>query len=183
MAPLYRRSVLALGFAACCGLPLQIAASCSGGGGSPATTLGAGGTGGAGGGTSGTFSFDAGGGLLPDGCSGPDASDGGDGSTGCEGLEGGVTYAQVKPIFANCSGEICHGSWTHDNAVGVVATECCDGRFLVQPGNAAQSYILDKIGNHDTCQGTQMPPPPLSQLSDADVLTLRRWICEGAPGN
>jgi len=181
MPLLNRRSVVALALAACGVLPLPMVESCTGSGGSPASgSGGAAGTGGTGGGGSGLM-VDAGGGLFPDACSGPDASNVGDGSTGCEGVEGGVTYQQAGAILSGCTGEICHGPPTHDSIVGVPAYECCDGRAIVQPGNAAQSYLLDKIEGHDMCQGVPMPfeQPP---LSDADTLTLLRWICEGAPG-
>jgi hypothetical protein len=179
LPPLHRRSVVALALAACTILPLPLIESCGSGG--PASTTGAVGTGGAGGTSSGLFITAGAGGSVPDACSGPDATDVGDGSTGCEGIEGGVTYQQAGAVLAGCTGEICHGAWTHDTVVGVPATQCCDGRFLVQPGNAAQSYLLDKVEGHDICQGVRMPfdlPP----LTNTDTLTLVQWICEGAPG-
>ncbi len=174
---LHRQSVLALALTACALLPLPIVESCGGSGGSPASTTG---TGGAGGTTSSSFFVTGAGGSTPDACSGPDAGES-DGGTGCDGIEGGVTYEQAGAILAGCTGEICHGPWTHDTVVGVPATQCCDGRFLVQPGNAAASYLIDKASGHDMCQGARMPfdlPP----LPDAETLTLVQWICEGAPG-
>jgi hypothetical protein len=164
---------------------LLAAGSCQG---SHASSAGGAGMGGAlgtgtGGGSTGPGLFgDSGlGGASADGCGGPAADAGdGDGSTGCEGIEGGVTYKEVGTVLAGCQGETCHGAPTHDMVVGVAAYECCDGRLLVDPGNAAQSYLLDKVEGHDLCQGDRMPwmlPP----LSDADLLTIRRWICEGAP--
>ncbi len=93
-----------------------------------------------------------------------------------------MTYAQVTSILSNCTGEICHGVPTRDAMVDLPAYECCDGRFLVQPGNAAQSYLLDKVGGHDICEGAQMPFQG-TPLSAADMLTLTAWVCEGAPGN
>jgi hypothetical protein len=137
------------------------------------------------GGSTGLGFFDAGGiaWSLPDGCGGPPASDAAvDGPTGCEGIEAGVTYEEVGMILAGCQGEGCHASPTAAELVGVVAEECCDGRFLVSPGNAAQSYLLDKVEGQSLCYPGRMP---LNQtpLSDAQILTLRRWICEGAPSN
>jgi hypothetical protein len=128
-----------------------------------------------------------GGGLLwSDDAGIPDASmscsDAGDGSTGCEGIEGGATYTNDVALILgqNCNGELCHPPPVYDTLVGVVATECCDGRLVVAPGNAAQSYLLDKLEGHDLCAGGRMPlaKPP---LADEDVLTVRRWICAGAP--
>jgi len=86
----------------------------------------------------------------------------------------------VAPIFAeSCNGELCHLAPTRAALVGVKASECCDGRLLVQPGNVARSYLVQKIGGHDLCSGGQMP---LGQapLADADELAIARWICGGA---
>jgi hypothetical protein len=165
---------------ACAGAALV--GSCQGGGagaGGAATTTASGGN------DTGAGFFDAGGTAwsLPDGCGGPPASDAAsDGPTGCEGIEGGVTYHEVGIILAGCQGEGCHESPTAQDLVGIVAAECCDGRLLVAPGNAAQSYLLDKVLGQDLCYPGRMP---LNQtpLSDAEILTIRRWICEGAPGN
>ena len=117
----------------------------------------------------------------------PDAGGegGGDASNGCEGLEGGVSYASdVVHIFEGCTGEACHSapSSSHVTTVGVPAYECCNQRLVIDPGNAAQSYLLDKLEGHDLCQGVRMPfglPP----LPADEILTIRRWICEGAPDN
>jgi hypothetical protein len=107
-----------------------------------------------------------------------------DASTGCEGLEGGIDYAtQVAPILlSSCGGELCHARWTAATLVNRPATECCDGRLLTAPGNAAQSYMLNKVTGQDLCAGSQMPFGG-PYLPDADILTLQRWVCEGAPGN
>jgi len=111
----------------------------------------------------------------------PDAA--GDGSTGCEGLEGGVSYANdVAHIFAACQGEACHSAPSPATTVGVPAYECCNQRLIIDPGNAAQSYLVDKIEGHDLCMGLRMPfdlPP----LPVDEILTIRRWVCEGAPNN
>ncbi len=98
-----------------------------------------------------------------------------------------VSYtADVVPIFArNCAtGEICHqGAWDGPNAaeflVGIRASECCDGRELVQPGNPARSYLIEKLRGVDLCTGVQMPAG--GTLPSEDLATLEDWICEGAP--
>lgn len=139
----------------------------------------------------GGFFFDAGlhdGMSATDGCTPSDAgSDVADASTGCEGLAGGVHFnADIGPIFTqNCSGESCHLAPNYGSLVGVAgihASSCCDGRLLVVPGNVARSYLMDKITGHDLCSGGQMPLGKPA-LSDADMLTIRRWICEGAPND
>ena len=95
-----------------------------------------------------------------------------------------MTFTQVHAaVFHACFGEICHPPFdTQESLVGVIATECCDGRFLAAPGNAARSYVVDKIEGHDLCLNTRMPLGG-PYLSESDTLLVRRWICTGAPSN
>ncbi len=128
-------------------------------------------------------SFVSGVGTSMQTCGNGGAAGGGGGSTGCEGLEGGVSYMNdVAHILANCQGEACHASPSRATTVGVPAYECCDGRPLIDPGNANQSYLLDKIEGRDLCLGARMPfnlPP----LPASEILAIKRWVCEGAPDN
>src|SRR5439155_13272842 len=48
----------------------------------------------------------------------------------------------VLPVFAGCSGELCHAPWTYGTTVGITSTECCDRRKIVDPGNPEGSYLL-----------------------------------------
>jgi hypothetical protein len=170
---LFRRwSLLLLG---CGTLASAILASCQGGGtggnggaATQSTTTGMGA-----GGSTGALIVGSGGAMV---C-GPSANDGG---TGCEGLEGGVTLAAAQAILGGCTGEGCHLVPDLKSLVGHPVADCTDGRDYIQAGNAAKSYILDKIEGHDCCVGGRMPPNG-NYLSDADTLTIRRWICEGAP--
>lgn len=100
--------------------------------------------------------------------------------TGCEGVGGGAHFAKdVGPILAGCTGELCHLPPGRADLVGVLATECCDGRLLVAPFDAAHSYLLDKVNGTNLCYGGRMPfdEPPLGG-ADADAIV--RWICAGA---
>jgi hypothetical protein len=94
--------------------------------------------------------------------------------------------ADVVPILRTCAGEICHdGTWAGPNAytdlVGMRATECCDGRLLVSPGDPSGSYVVQKLHGVELCRGQRMPLN--SSIADADVATIEDWICEGAPHN
>jgi hypothetical protein len=172
--------------------PLVLFASCASGpaatssttttAASSSSTGSAGGNGGAGGTSlvsgSGTFTTGSGG-----GCGTSDA--GADASTGCDGLDGGVTFSgDVFPIFmASCNGEVCHNTPTYAGLVNVPAPECCDdGELFVKPGDADHSYLMNKLTGHALCYGAPMPfgEPP---LPDAEILTIRTWICEGAPND
>jgi hypothetical protein len=159
---------------------LAAAGSCAGG--PPAGGTGGAGGGGQGGGGSSSITFSTGV-TSPDAGCGDAAPAPSDGSTGCEGLDGGVSYLHdVVPIFLGCQGEGCHLSPTLGSTVGMAAYECCDGELLISPGNPNQSYLLDKIEGQDLCLGTRMPfglPP----LPASEILTIRTWICEGAPDN
>jgi hypothetical protein len=97
-----------------------------------------------------------------------------------------VSYrSDVLPILTgNCNGEVCHnGTWGGSSAadflVNARAPECCDGRFLVRPGDPDHSYLVQKLRGRDLCVGRKMPLD--RTLSDADVSTLTDWVCEGAP--
>ena len=103
--------------------------------------------------------------------------------------------AQVQPILsASCAINGCHTGaapqqgmnlstgMTYANTVNVAAAECSGGRLRVKPGDAANSYIVQKLTNVDLCSGTQMPKTG-GPLSSADIQTLSSWICEGAPNN
>ncbi len=96
-----------------------------------------------------------------------------------------VSYSKdVSPVLRACSGEICHDStWGGPNAyadlVGRAATECCDGRLLVAPGDPSRSYVVQKLRGVDLCRGGRMPA--LGSISDAAVQMIADWICEGAP--
>jgi hypothetical protein len=154
-------------------LVAAILASCQGGGGtggsgaaSTASITGSGGS-------TGAVIIGSGGAMV---C----GSSGNDGGTGCEGLEGGVSLDAAQAILVGCTGEGCHLPPDLASLVGHAVSDCPDGRDYVKPGNAAQSYILDKIEGHDCCVGGRMPPSG-NYLSAADTLTIRRWICEGAP--
>jgi hypothetical protein len=166
-------------------------ASCNGGNAAGGGSPGGGSPGGGGAaGSSSSLGFvsgvGSGMGPPPDaGCGGSDAAppDSADASTGCEGLEGGVSYANdVAHILAGCQGEECHLSPSRATLVDVPAYECCDGRLLVAPGSAAQSYLVDKIQGHDLCLGGRMPLD-LPPLPASEILAIRRWVCEGAPDN
>lgn len=165
-------------------LPVTVIANCQGGGGAPvaSTSSSAASSGGSGGST--VFFFDAGalGGMPPDGGCSDAATDASlDAPTGCEGIEGGVTWEEVGAILSGCQGEVCHSAPTYASTVDQPASECCNDRLLVDPGNAANSYLFDKVEGQDLCFGARMPfgEPP---LPDVEILTIRRWICEGAPG-
>jgi hypothetical protein len=99
----------------------------------------------------------------------------------------GVQFSRdVKPLFRNCSGEVCHtDTWGSGDPypflVGVKATECCDGRLRVAPHDPQGSYVIEKLTGRSMCRGSQMPLG--SHFDDAEIRTISDWICLGAPND
>jgi hypothetical protein len=89
---------------------------------------------------------------------------------------------QIRPLLSTCGGEFCHAVWTYDSLVGKIATECCDGRMLVAPGDPDHSYLLDKLRGHGMCRGSRMPAGGVPLAPD-QIQTISDWICEGAPNH
>ena len=88
----------------------------------------------------------------------------------------------VQPLFASCSGEVCH-EFTASGlkaSIGVAALECCTETPLIAPGFPERSYLLDKVRGTPLCGGLRMPidKPP---LGDDEIQAISDWICEGAP--
>jgi hypothetical protein len=168
-------------------------ASCSGGGAGGASgatsSTGSAGQSTSGGGSAGVGLVGSGGNTTAT-CGGPsgdagdagDAGDESDGATGCEGLDGGLPWSAIRDLFGGCAGETCHAfPWTPPQLVDQAAYECCDGRLLVAPGDPNASYLVDKLAGIPRCLGHRMPLNGPPYFTDDEMLSVRRWICGGAP--
>jgi hypothetical protein len=95
---------------------------------------------------------------------------------------------QIQPLWnAQCAG--CHavgggsagltlgGANSHLNIVNVPSTQV-SGLMLVQPGNAAQSYLFEKINCDMPQVGIRMRPG--SAMTLAQQALVRDWINQGA---
>jgi hypothetical protein len=90
----------------------------------------------------------------------------------------------VQPVFGGCTG--CHGSSGGLNLTASVSfanivnrsAAGCSGEVRVIPGNATDSYLLQKVENRHRrgCGGS------MSGMSGSQITTLRNWILDGAPG-
>lgn len=100
--------------------------------------------------------------------------------------------ADVAPILErSCSNAGCHVGATprarldltldrsYDELVGVSTVQCSDGRLLVQPGRAAESYLMQKMLGTNMCSGTLMPKSS-SPLPASELAIIGSWICRGA---
>ena len=95
--------------------------------------------------------------------------------------------ADVVPLVSNCYGEGCHGllgttTWPYATLVNQPTDECSDNRVLVKPGDATNSYLLQKLKGIDMCSGVRMPKFGAA-LADSDLQTIADWISQGALNN
>lgn len=99
-----------------------------------------------------------------------------------------VRWPEVDALFqARCSS--CHSdpNWQlnplrRDTLVGVESEQV--DRFLVRPGDAADSYLLEKLLPAYPRRELTIQPPPwsgLDPLSEDEILLVERWIIAGAP--
>jgi hypothetical protein len=66
--------------------------------------------------------------------------------------------------------------------VGVATSECGGARTLVTPGDAGQSYVMQKLLGSNLCTGSQMPKAGQS-LPANQLALISDWICQGAKNN
>ncbi len=116
------------------------------------------------------------------------------GGAGCDDLSeiaatANVDYSrQIQPLWGVCIG--CHransangggldltsgSSWAE--LVGVSSTQV-PGRLLVDPGDPASSYLMEKISCANPQVGNRMRPD--SSMSPGDQALVRDWIAQGA---
>ncbi|TMQ04863.1 MAG: hypothetical protein E6J90_50455 [Deltaproteobacteria bacterium] len=93
----------------------------------------------------------------------------------------------IAPLIGHCGGEGCHGgitlmTWPYQALINVPAADCTDGRVIVKPGDATNSYLLQKLAGVQMCSGVRMPRLG-TPLSDASMQKIADWICQGAPNN
>jgi len=104
--------------------------------------------------------------------------------------QGGCSSAQVLAIFTASCGS-CHGATSPTDGLDLVSANLgvrlankasvgCTGKVIVDPGNAASSYLLDKLQGDATC-GVQMPKgkPALDATS---INCVADWIDGLSPG-
>jgi hypothetical protein len=95
----------------------------------------------------------------------------------------------VATIFHDrCGGAICHGAGATpaggldlespglaERMVGV-ASEECEGRLRIAPGDPSSSFLIEKLEGPEPGCGEQMPP--VGALSPNEITCFRRWIVD-----
>jgi hypothetical protein len=113
------------------------------------------------------------------------ADEGGDSETGGE-----LSHAaDIQPIWDDNCLSGCHVpgglgmpldlSNAYATIVGVESMQAA-GVSLVEPGSAADSYLLTKLRGEQTV-GIQMPGGGAAPLDDATISMIEAWIDAGAP--
>lgn len=103
---------------------------------------------------------------------------------------------EVQPIFSQSCGSAttCHlksvpseglnlkPGAAYASLVDVPAKQQCNGQKRVVPGDAAASYLVNKVTATDVCPTTKKMPPSGS-ISAASKQKIIDWICQGAQNN
>jgi len=105
----------------------------------------------------------------------------------CTGRRPSLSADVVPAAFQRCAGTGCHGygggQAAYDMLVNVPATrDTCGVGLLVDPGNVAGSYLINKLTGEGMCPNTTRMPEG-DRLADAQIQTVVDWICSGAPNN
>lgn len=111
--------------------------------------------------------------------------------------DGGIapTFTNVQRVFDNqctvchcCNGEVnLSAGQSYAALVKQLSPDPVDacGGVLVQPGNAAASYLYVKISSATPCAGARMPRGEFASvpLPDCQIDLIKRWIDSGAPND
>lgn len=88
----------------------------------------------------------------------------------------------VLPILiSNCAISGCHDQETHEEGIILNTYANVMASDVVEPGNANDSEMIEKITDDDL--DDRMPPPPAPPLSSAELAILKEWINQGAKNN
>jgi hypothetical protein len=107
------------------------------------------------------------------------------------GLEPNLNSIQDLVFSPTCATSGCHSGampsaeldlsdamTSYTELVGVESSGVA-GRILVIAGDAANSYLIEKLGPNPSA-GQQMPPGGRTPVPDADIDVIRQWIDSGA---
>ncbi|HKK45492.1 MAG TPA: c-type cytochrome domain-containing protein [Balneolaceae bacterium] len=100
------------------------------------------------------------------------------------------TFTNVNTIFSgNCATSGCHDHSTKQNGVDLSSYDAAIasvgnqyGKKVIQPNDAANSPLVDKISSNNPQHGVRMPYGG-SPLSSDDISLIKQWIDNGAKNN
>jgi len=125
--------------------------------------------------------------LLAWSCS--NNSTGTNGNGGNNGNSGTYYANNIEPIFnGSCGGTGCHipgptsGVSLNNYTAVLNSTGVQYGAKIINPGDAANSPIIDKISSNNPAFGVRMPKGG-NPLSHSQIDTLKAWINRGAKEN
>ena len=88
----------------------------------------------------------------------------------------------VLPILiSGCAMSGCHDAATAQEGIILSSYQSVMGTAEIIPGNPGRSDIYEKITDNDPEE--RMPPPPMAALTTDQILTIRKWIEQGAKNN
>lgn len=100
------------------------------------------------------------------------------------------TFANVSQIFSSsCATSGCHDSSTKQNGVDLSSYDAVIasvgdqyGKKVIQPNDAANSPLVDKISSNNPQFGVRMPKGGAALSSD-DINLIKQWVDDGAKNN
>ncbi|NTW25385.1 MAG: hypothetical protein HGA37_11850 [Lentimicrobium sp.] len=88
----------------------------------------------------------------------------------------------VLPILiSGCGMSGCHDATSAQEGVVLTSYQSVMNTAGISPGNPNGSELYEKITDDDP--EDRMPPPPMAALSTDQLLTIRKWIEQGAKNN
>jgi len=88
----------------------------------------------------------------------------------------------VLPILiSGCGMSGCHDAASAQDGVVLTSYQSVINTAGISPGNPGNSELYEKITDNDP--EDRMPPPPMAALSTDQLLTIRKWIEQGAKNN
>lgn len=84
-------------------------------------------------------------------------------------------------IISNCAMSGCHDGNGEEDAEDLTSYEAIMNSDYVDPYNANESELIDKVNENDP--DDIMPPPPAEPLTSAQIALLQTWINQGAKNN
>lgn len=84
-------------------------------------------------------------------------------------------------LISGCGMTGCHDAASAQEGVVLTSYQSVMSTAGISPGNPGSSELIEKITDDDP--EDRMPPPPMAALSTDQLLTIRKWIEQGAKNN
>lgn len=84
-------------------------------------------------------------------------------------------------LISSCAMSGCHDAATAQNGINLSSYQSIMSTADIIPGDPGNSELYEKITENDP--EDRMPPPPMTALTTDQILSIRKWIEQGARNN